>query len=243
MDEDDGARRVVSRREVLGAMSALGVVGAALAARGAAAAAPSPASSRSVPGCVLSPAIEEGPFFVDERLNRSDLTGGSADPGVAGGVPLRLALTVYALRGGACTPLPGAQVDLWHASATGLYSDEAMLHTSGQRYLRGYQITGANGTVRFATVFPGWYPGRTPHIHLKVRTFSPARALAYAFTSQLYFDDAVTNAVLARGPYDTRGARDTTNARDSIFSGSMVVPLARSGAGYAGTFSVGVRTG
>jgi protocatechuate 3,4-dioxygenase beta subunit len=230
MDESKIAR--LSRR---GALGMLGALGAALAV--------APAPAAPAPSCVLSPAIEEGPFFVDERLNRSDLTGDSTDPGVAGGVPLRLALTVYALHGGTCTLLPDAQIDVWHASPTGLYSDEAMLHTSGQRFLRGYQVTDANGTARFSTVFPGWYPGRTPHIHMKVRTFSPARAVTSAFTSQLYFDDAVTNAVLARGPYAARGARDTTNARDQIFSSSMVVPLARSGSGYAGTFKLGLRLG
>lgn len=228
MDESKITARL-NRRSALGLLGALGAVLAA------------PAAAAPAPSCVLSPAIEEGPFFVDERLNRSDITGDSTDPGVAGGVPLRLALTVYGLHGGTCTALPAAQIDLWHASATGLYSDEAMLHTSGRRFLRGYQVTDANGTARFSTVFPGWYPGRTPHIHVKVRTFSPAHAVTYAFTSQLYFDDAVTNAVLARAPYNARGARDTTNARDQIFSGSMVVPLTRSGSGYAGTFSLGLR--
>jgi protocatechuate 3,4-dioxygenase beta subunit len=226
MDESKIAAERLSRR---GALGLLGALGAALAG--------APAGAAAAPRCVLSPAIEEGPFFVDERLNRADLTAGATDPGVTQGVPLRLALNVYAVRGGECTALHGAQVDLWHASATGLYSDEAMLHTGGQRFLRGYQVTDANGTVSFATVFPGWYPDRTPHIHVKVRTFSPA----YAFTSQLYFDEAVTSAVLARVPYNARGARDTTNARDQIFSSSMVVPLARSGSGYAGTFDLGLR--
>lgn len=230
MDESKIAATRLSRR---GALGLLGALGATLAG--------TPTAAAPAPGCVLSPAIEEGPFFVDERLNRSDLTSGATDPGVTGGVPLRLALTVYAVRGGACTPLPRAQVDLWHASASGLYSDESMLHTSGQRYLRGYQVTDASGTVRFATVFPGWYPERTPHVHVKIRTFSAARAVTYAFTSQLYFDDALTNAVLARTAYSTRGARDTTNARDQLFTNSMVVPLARSSSGYAGTFTLGMR--
>ncbi|MDB5072500.1 MAG: Intradiol ring-cleavage dioxygenase [Candidatus Eremiobacteraeota bacterium] len=237
MDQPKIVSDRLSRR---GALGILGALGAALAGVPAATA---PAAAAPAPSCVLSPAIEEGPFFVDERLNRSDLTGDSTDPGVAGGAPLRLALTVYALHGGACALLPGAQIDLWHASATGLYSDEAMLHTSGQRFLRGYQVTDANGTARFATVFPGWYPGRTPHVHVKVRTFSPARAVTSTFTSQLYFDDAVTNAVIARAPYNTRGTRDTTNARDQIFSSAMVVPLTRSGSGYAGTFNLGLRMG
>lgn len=230
MDENKIAAARLNRR---GALGLLGALGAALAG--------APAAAAPAPSCVVSPAIEEGPFFVDERLNRSNLTAGTTDPGVTQGVPLRLTLNVYAVRGGECAARRGAQVDLWHASATGLYSDESMLHTNGQRYLRGYQVTDAAGAVSFATVFPGWYPDRTPHIHVKVRTFSAARALTYAFTSQLYFDEAVTNAVLARAPYSARGARDTTNARDQIFSSSMVVPLTRAGSGYAGTFHLGLR--
>jgi len=231
MDHDPLAATRLTRR---GALAMLGAAGAVLAA--------SPAGAARPPACVLTPAIEEGPFFVDTRLNRSNLTGGTTDPGVTGGVPLRLALRVYAVRSSTCAPLADAHVDLWHASATGLYSDEAALHTSREHYLRGYQVAGANGAVTFTTVFPGWYPDRTPHIHVKVRTYSAARNVTHALTSQLYFDEAVTDAVLAREPYSARGPRDTSNARDGLFDRTMVVALERSGAGYAGSFSLGLRT-
>jgi protocatechuate 3,4-dioxygenase beta subunit len=192
--------------------------------------------------CAVSPQIEEGPFFVDERLNRSDLTGGTRRPGVVDGLPLRLTLRVLAVRGSACEPLAGAQVDLWHADATGLYSDEALLHTRGERFLRGYQTSDAGGTATFTTVFPGWYPERAPHIHVKVRTRTADGSVAQAFTSQLYFDAAVSNAVFARGVYASRGAIDTTNARDQLFDRRMIVPVRRTERGYAGTFTFAMRT-
>jgi protocatechuate 3,4-dioxygenase beta subunit len=217
-------RASLNRRAVLGALGAAG------------------ATLTGVPAlaCVLSPAIEEGPFFVDEHLNRSDLTAGTARQGVAGGTPLHLAFRVETMRGATCEPLAGAHVDVWHADATGLYSDEAPLHTRGERFLRGYQVTGTDGAVRFTTIFPGWYPERTPHVHVKIRTYSRDNVTS-TFASQLYFDEAVTNAVLARRSYATRGKRDTTNARDQLFDARMVVPLVAAGEGYAGTFTLRVR--
>jgi protocatechuate 3,4-dioxygenase beta subunit len=192
--------------------------------------------------CAVSPQIEEGPFFVDERLNRSDLTGGTGRPGVVEGVPLRLTLSVVTVRGSTCEPLAGAQVDLWQADAGGLYSDEAVLHTRGERFLRGYQTSDAVGTVSFTTVYPGWYPGRAPHVHVKVRSYSPQGNVTQAFTSQLYFDAAVSNAVFARGLYAARGSLDTPNARDQLFDRRMIVPLQRTERGYAGTFTFAMRT-
>jgi protocatechuate 3,4-dioxygenase beta subunit len=209
----------VKRRTVLGALGATGLTVAAVPAL----------------ACVLSPAIEEGPFFVDEHLRRSDLTGGTTRTGVAGGTRLRLSLRVETMRGAVCQPLAGAHVDVWHADATGLYSDEEMLHTRGERFLRGYQVTDAHGAVRFTTIFPGWYPDRTPHVHVKIRTYSGERVTS-TFVSQLYFDETVTDAVLVRRAYATRGRRDTTNARDHLFDAGMIVPLVAAGTGYSGTF-------
>ena len=117
--------------------------------------------------------------------------------------------------------------------------DEAVLHTSGERFLRGYQVTDANGAAHFTTVFPGWYPDRTPHVHVKIRTYSRDNVTS-TFVSQLYFDEAVTDAVLARRMYATRGKRDTTNAHDQLFDPRMVVPLTAAGNGYAGMFTLRV---
>jgi protocatechuate 3,4-dioxygenase beta subunit len=69
----------------------------------------------------------------------------------------------------ACTPLAGAQVDAWHADAAGVYSDESVENTVGQSFLRGYQLRDSNGLAAFKTIFPGWYSGRTVHIHVMIR--------------------------------------------------------------------------
>ena len=97
--------------------------------------------------------------------------------------------------------------------------------------------------MRFTTVYPGWYQGRAVHIHFKVRT-SPTGASGLEFTSQLFFDEALTDQVHAQSPYSQKGRRDTLITTDGIFrSGgtSLLVPLAASGGGYAGTLYVGVR--
>jgi protocatechuate 3,4-dioxygenase beta subunit len=203
--------------------------------------------------CVVDPALTEGPFFVDEKLNRSDLTAGTSEPFVVNGTPFRLQLGVYAVSAGVCTALSGAQVDVWHASAEGVYSDEASgtvqsKSTVGEKYLRGYQITDSTGQVAFTTIYPGWYQGRTIHIHFKIRTFSSSGAQTYEFTSQLFVDDAVNDVVLATAPYNTRGARSVRNANDGIYTsggaGSVLtldVEQASSGTGYVGTFNIGLR--
>lgn len=229
-----------SRRRALGVLAALG---AGLSGVPRAALAETQQAAAGSLACIGTPEIEEGPFFVDERLNRSDLTADSTEPGVANGVPLHLAFRIRTLHGSTCVPLAGAHVDVWHADATGHYSDEAPEHTSGRHFLRGYQVTDRNGTVAFRTVFPGWYPGRTPHVHVKVRTYSPSGNVTHTLTTQLYFDDAVTDTVFARGAYAVRGARQMTNARDGLFDRRTQLALTRSGAGYAATFEFGLRTG
>jgi protocatechuate 3,4-dioxygenase beta subunit len=175
--------------------------------------------------CVLSPAMTEGPFFVDEDLNRSDITAGAA------GVPLLLEVSVAGARRG-CAPLAGVRVDIWHANAHGEYSDVGA--TRGQKFLRGYQVTDASGKVTFRTIYPGWYPGRAVHIHVKTP----------AFTSQLFFDEAATERVIAVPPYNTRGTRFTRNARDGIFSvgrsGALLVDLSPREAGYLGRAALAI---
>ncbi|HVO89749.1 MAG TPA: twin-arginine translocation pathway signal protein [Casimicrobiaceae bacterium] len=168
------------------------------------------------PGCVLTPAVTEGPFFVDERLNRSDLTADARTPGVAGGLPLRLVLTLHSVRS-ACAPLAGVQVDVWHCDAQGNYSDVGSLR--GARFLRGYQVSDAAGRVAFRTIYPGWYPGRTVHIHIKARRFDPDGRRTYEFTTQLFFDEALNDSVLALPAYTSRGRRDTRNADEGVTPG------------------------
>jgi protocatechuate 3,4-dioxygenase beta subunit len=237
-DDDQQTGRLMSRRE---ALALLGSAGAALlAARASSSAAAEPALS-----CVASPAQTEGPYFVDERLNRADIRSDPADGSVREGLPLTLSLTVSSVAAGKCAPLAGATVDIWHCDTAGAYSDarDPGFNTIGKKFLRGYQVTDAAGGVRFTTIYPGWYDGRTVHIHFKVRG-GAAAGRSYDFTSQLYFDDAYTDRVYARNPYARRGRRTVRNAGDGLFrdGGSrLILPVVENDAGYAANFNVGLR--
>lgn len=228
--------RVLTRREVL----ALG--GAALLG----ALARSHAQAATLPQCIARPQQTEGPFFVDERLNRSDIRSDPATGSVKPGVPLRVTFRVMRIDE-RCTPIAGALVDLWQCDAAGAYSGvrDSAGSTVGQRFLRGYQVTDTEGAASFTTIYPGWYPGRAVHLHFKIRT-QAARSRAHEFTSQLYFDDAITDRVLAREPYAGRGARDLRNDRDGIFTrgggSNLVLAVSAGGQGYAGIFDIGLQS-
>lgn len=168
------------------------------------------------PTIVATPALTEGPYFVDEGLNRSDITVDPSNGAISAGFPLRLGITVSQLVAGVATPIAGAQVDLWHCDALGLYSDVAQEGTSGKKFLRGYQMTDAHGNARFRTIYPGWYSGRTVHMHFKVRLFS-GNQQTLEFTSQLFFDEAITDRIFTTAPYSQRGARNTRNDDDGIY--------------------------
>jgi protocatechuate 3,4-dioxygenase beta subunit len=122
--------------------------------------------------CVVRPEMTEGPYFVDEMLNRSDIRSDPSTGEVKEGLPLQITMRVSQV-GDACAPLEGAQVDIWHCDAMGIYSDttDPGFNTVGQKFLRGYQVTDANGVAQFTTIYPGWYQGRTVHIHLATRQF------------------------------------------------------------------------
>jgi protocatechuate 3,4-dioxygenase beta subunit len=244
MDRDDSpVGRVLSRREALAVLgaSSLALLGDRTLRRLGAA-----RPEHSGPACVVRPEQTEGPYFVDEKLNRSDIR---SDPGTGAqrdGTPLALVLTVASLRDGACAAVAGAHVDIWHCDALGVYSDveDPGFNTVGQRFLRGYQVTDAKGEVRFQTIYPGWYSGRTVHIHFKIRT-DPESHRGLAFTSQLYFDDSLTSRVHARMPYAAKGQRRDRNSDDRIFSRGgdqlLLAPKA-AGDGYEARFTVGLQT-
>lgn len=243
MDNDDKqVGRILTRREVV---ALLGVAGAgAVASR--LGAQPSTAASRVwVPACVVTPAQTEGPYFVDEKLNRADIRSDPSNGKASTGAPLDLEIRVYRIANGACTPYKDAMVDIWQCDAMGLYSDvrdmNGLFNTAGQKFLRGYQLTDAAGVAKFTTVYPGWYQGRTVHIHFKVRSSAGARAAE--FTSQLYFDDALSDKVFAKAPYNAKTGRRTTNERDGIFGQGgrqLMLAVSEQGTRYHATFDIGL---
>ena len=120
----------------------------------------------------------------------------------------------------------------------------ATCSTTGQKFLRGYQTTDSNGIARFTTIYPGWYRGRAVHLHFKIRSTLTGRG--EEFTSQLFFDDALSDAVYARPPYAGHGVRNVRNANDGIFNesgGQLMLDVKQSGQGYAGTFSIALQEG
>ena len=205
---------------------------------------PTGTTTTTTSSCVVKPQQTEGPYFVDEKLNRSDIRSDPSDGSVKQGVPLQLVFQVSQIDGRSCTPLTGATVDIWHCDALGVYSDvtDPSFNTVGKKFLRGYQVTDTNGTVKFVTIYPGWYPGRTVHIHFKIRTDS-ASGRSYEFTSQLYFDDSLTDQIHAQPPYAAKGQRTLKNDQDGIFRGEgeqLMLQLTKEAEGYVGTFDIGL---
>lgn len=199
----------------------------------------------AVPACVVRPELTEGPYFVDEELNRSDIRSDPSDNSVQEGAQLDLTIRVAQISAQACLPLAGAQVDIWHCDARGVYSDVNDANfgsTRGQKFLRGYQLTDSEGVVRFTTIYPGWYPGRAVHIHFKIRT--PALNQSYDFTSQFFFDEALSAQVYSQSPYDAKGTNGMlSNADDNIYGqsgGQTLLTVVENGAGYAAAFDIGL---
>ena len=249
--------RLVSRREMLGIL-ATAAAAALLGCRRRRSGPQKPlrsltslstAAAAVTPGCVVRPEQTEGPYFVDEKLNRSDIRSDPSDGSVKQGVPLRLAFQVSRTDGGSCIPLSGAIVDIWQCDALGIYSDvrdiNGGFNTTGKKFLRGYQTTSANGTAEFLTIYPGWYGGRAVHIHFKIRT-DPASRRAYEFSSQLYFDESITDQVHKQTPYNSKGRRSTTNDADFGFrqGGRQLMPtLTKDAQGYTTKFDIGLQMG
>jgi protocatechuate 3,4-dioxygenase beta subunit len=236
-DDDMATDRLLTRRQALARLGASGA--ALLATRRAAAATESP-----LPACVVRPRQTEGPFFVDRDLERTDLRLDPNTGAVKPGTPLRLAFRVSRVGASACAPLAGAQVHVWHCDADGHYSSlrERRLPNAGEAFLRGFQRTDATGAARFMTIYPGWYPGRAVHLHFKIRTADAARGAE--FTSQLYFDDALSERVYAAPPYAARGRPELANADDFLFRDGgrqLLLDVTRQSEGYAAVFDIGLQ--
>ena len=232
---DDDAATATPTRTTGGTGTATGTAGTVTAV---ATATPAPTTAAAIT-CVVTPDETEGPYFVDEMLNRSDIRPDPTSGDVTAGIPLALTIRVYKV-GTSCEPLAGALVDIWHCNADGLYSDVSANNTVGQKFLRGYQLTDDSGVATFTTMYPGWYQGRTVHIHFKIRTFDGS-STTYEFTSQLFFDDSLSDQVYASAPYNARGNRGTLNSNDNIYDDMLLMNVAPSGNGYASTFDVGLQ--
>jgi protocatechuate 3,4-dioxygenase beta subunit len=230
------------------------------------------------PTCVFNPEQEEGPYYVDRELLRSDITEGKV------GVPLRMRVTVVNAK--TCAPIPNAALDIWHCDAGGVYSGYTKMKagfgpgggpgpggrppgpppnggagdddmppgpppnggpggpsgmppkprtTDDLVFLRGVQITDAQGIAEFKTIYPGHYPGRVNHIHMKVHVgggaTKPVTADAahpgvevyagghVAHTGQLFFPEDVSRFVEATHPYSSQKVRRTTLDEDMVFNG------------------------
>ena len=179
--------------------------------------------------CVLAPEQTEGPYYVDDATVRRNVTEGR--PGVA--LTLRLAV----VDASTCKPVKGAAVEIWHCDAGGTYS--ATGAEADERFLRGIQRTNAKGVAIFDTIYPGWYQGRTVHIHTMVHIGGNV-----VHTGQLYFSDAVTDAVYKRSPYNRRPNRTPRNSGDSIYRNGgrrSTLKLVKSGTAYSGSITMGVQ--
>ena len=205
-----------------------------------------------------TPQQTEGPYFVDDMPNRSDLRTDTSDGKIQEGIPLKLTLHVYALGdkvgkadgGPTCTPLKGAKVDLWEANSQGIYSGVQSAGTRDNNFLRGNQLTDENGTVQFATIYPGWYEGRAIHIHVKVRASQNSNE-PLEWTSQFYLNNSINDEVHTQAPYSNHGPVDITNEEDFIYEGPstdgmlhaktgghLMLEIVEDRQGYAGTFNI-----
>ena len=253
LDDDRPIGKILTRREVLARLGGSAFLAACAPATvsspsttaPAAVAATSAASATVLPSCVVRPALTEGPYFVDEKLNRSDIRADPSTNAVKPGTPLVLTFLVSKVSGSACTALANATVDVWHCDALGVYSDatDPSFNTKGTKFLRGYQTTDANGSAKFTTIWPGWYRGRAVHIHFKIRT-TAANGQVADFTSQLFFPDTMNDTVFANAPYSQKGtAGILRNNGDDIFNqsgGKLTISPAKTADGYAVTFDIGL---
>jgi protocatechuate 3,4-dioxygenase beta subunit len=184
----------LTRRRLLGAAGAAGL--ALVAGCGGD---DETASLDEASSCTVAPETTEGPFYFDADSVRSDIRDDRE------GVLMRLTLRVQSAPD--CSPVRDAVVSIWHCDARGSYSE------SGERFLRGEQVTDSNGVVEFVTIYPGWYRGRAVHAHLKV--FLGGNT---AVTSQLFFDEGFTDSVYEVEPYSSTGERDVRIDNDMVYS-------------------------
>jgi protocatechuate 3,4-dioxygenase beta subunit len=179
--------------------------------------------------CTLTKEETEGPYYFDVDSIRSDIREDRE------GTPLRLAVRVQSAD--TCTPIANAVVDIWHCDAGGLYSGFESASQGGpgggktdeETYLRGAQVTNKDGIVEFLTVYPGWYRGRTVHIHAKLHVDKET-----VLTTQMFFDEDLTAKVYQAAPYASHTGRETFNDDDGIFDASLILTMREQEDGYLG---------
>jgi protocatechuate 3,4-dioxygenase beta subunit len=180
--------------------------------------------------CILTPEQTEGPYYIPNEAVRRNITDGRP------GVPLLL--RAFVVNPSTCKPIKAAAVDIWLADAGGVYSGFGS-GAGNRTFMRGVQRTNAKGLAQFRTVYPGWYQGRTVHIHVKVHLGGNV-----VHTGQIYFPDRVTDAVYRNQPYSSRPNRDVRNAADAILrnggSKSLVTVNKNSSGVYVATIMMGV---
>lgn len=258
----------LTRRE---ALTAAGAAGAAylLAPAFPSAVADVPVATAVNKCAKLTPQLTEGPYWVNTMLRRSDVRMNTNGKNKQGGVPLKLYINVVDSSTD-CKPLNGVAVDIWHANAYGLYSDESSQAAGGgdnsssedtisDNFLRGYQITGEDkglqhrpvaGQASFQTIWPGWYTGRTIHIHVRVRELHSSGATIAGYTTQLFFSDKDNDHVLSgASPYNSRSPQKdpTSDENDTVltsadFATNIVAVNGSIDKGYETTFNVALTT-
>lgn len=243
-NDDKPLGRLLSRRR---ALAFFGTAAASIA-HGSPRAASSGPLLAAAPDCIAIPEQTECPYFVDAALERSDIRFDPATSGHTPGATLTLRFELSQIApAGQCIVLPNAQFDIWHCDAVGEYSgaDEGRDSAAEQMFLRGYQRSGEDGVVQFTTIYPGWYPGRAVHIHLKIRV-PAAGGRIDEFTSQLYFSDDLTDRVHAKAPYSAHRGQRLLNSRDMIFregGGQLVLPVVEAEDTYQATFRIAMQPG
>lgn len=212
--------------------------------------------------CSTFPEQTQGPYWFDVDSIRTDIR--EERPGTVLQLALRVQDVSACSSDGRATPVSNCVVEIWHCDAGGLYSgfesgspgaggasnrrgaattsngsyaagDQEATTTDDGTYLRGAQVADSNGIVQFTTIFPGWYPGRSPHIHLKVHLSRET-----VLTSQMYVEDDLATQVYAASPYSDRSGRRTANSDDGFFSDQGILTVRKEGGGYLGLINLGI---
>lgn len=198
--------------------------------------------------CVVTPTEVEGPYpyvggEITNPLQRTDVTGGQP------GLPLTITFSVVNTNS-SCAAVEGARIDIWHCNKDGYYSgygsqNGGSLGTKsylGETWLRGYQLTAADGTAKFTTIYPGWYQGRATHIHIEVFVNNVLKK-----TTQITFPETISDAVHVTTLYAAHGKNTMRNASDGIFNNSAtdlanetVALTGNTSSGYAGSYNIGI---